>query len=60
MIRYDPRRPVARASAGQKAGHTYVVHYDVCYGFCFSMPSYTTFARIEDDASGEVVSGTKP
>lgn len=43
-----------------KAGHTYVVKDDVCYAFCFSMPSYQTFVWIEDGASGEVVSGIKP
>jgi len=41
-------------------GHTYSIHYDVCFILCFSMDSYTTYIWIIDDATGKVVSGVKP
>jgi len=42
-----------------KSGHTYHVLKDVCFGLCFTVPSYTTFVWIEDSATGEVLLGTK-
>jgi len=53
--------PFARSDRVElKAGHTYMVRNDVCFAFCFSMPSYTNYFWIEDIATGQVVSGTKP
>ncbi|MGE0117475.1 MAG: hypothetical protein AB7S71_04695 [Dongiaceae bacterium] len=43
-----------------KAGHIYDVKRDVCYMFCFDMPSYTTYLWIEDSATGQVVAGVRP
>ncbi len=40
-------------------GHTYHVLRDVCFGFCFTVPSYTTFVWMEDADTGEVLLGTK-